>query len=284
MTQFLLNSKLACSIDIADRGLQYGDGFFTTIRVLNGALQLWPLHWQRLATCAERLGFAGFNTVAMQAQLSADSEQLLSMQPVLAEELVLRITVTRGAGGRGYTPPQDPSYNVLLSLSPMPQSYPMWRAQGVTLALSQQRLGDQPMLNGLKTLNRLEQVLLKQELSQLQQQGSPDDLLVLDQRGHIAESTAANLIWKKAGQWYTPALQHGGVKGVMCQSLQQQHRINAGDYPLMHLLEAEQVYLCNSLMGVVGVKQLRIDATTVHHFSVLSQACCELTKRIGEDE
>lgn len=282
---FLLNGEAAQDIEIADRGLQYGDGFFTTIHVHQGQLQLWLLHWQRLCECAERLGFAEF---CSEQRLLSDCQQLLRMhqneQHRMPTELVLRITITRGAGGRGYAAPTQPRCNVLLALSPMPTSYAGWREKGVTLALSHLTLGDQPMLNGLKTLNRLEQVLLKQALVERQRQHEVDDLLVLDQRGFVAECTAANILWSQNGQWFTPALDHGGVRGVMRQAAINTLQVSTGDYPLQHLLDAEHVLICNALMGVISVQRIVIDSTTECHFSVTLGYSSQLTKRICENE
>lgn len=282
---FLLNGKAAQAIEIADRGLQYGDGFFTTVRVHHGQPQLWPLHWQRLQECAERLGFTDFYS---EQRVLRDYQQLLRMyqseQQPLPADLVMRITITRGAGGRGYTVPKQPGYNLLLALSPMPTQYADWQAKGVTLALSDLTLGDQPMLNGLKTLNRLEQVLLKQQLLERQRHHQVDDLLVLDQRGFIAECTAANIIWSSHGQWFTPALEHGGVRGVMRQAAINTLQITTGDYLLRHVLEADQVLICNALMGVMNVQRIVIDSTTERLFSVTLGFSSQLTKRICENE
>ncbi|MDZ7903221.1 MAG: hypothetical protein U5L01_12050 [Rheinheimera sp.] len=40
---------------VFDRSFQYGDGVFTTIKVTQGKLQHWSLHWQRLALSCQRL-------------------------------------------------------------------------------------------------------------------------------------------------------------------------------------------------------------------------------------
>ena len=284
MTQFLLNGQVADQIELADRGLQYGDGFFTTIRLQYGRLQLWPLHWLRLTESAQRLGFSCFAQVCEEANLLADCQQLLSIQSGDVKDGVVRITVTRGAGGRGYASPDHAKYNVILGFSPLPRHYPGWRQHGISLLVSDLRLGDQPMLNGLKTLNRLEQVLLKQDLAVQQANHDVEDLLVLDQHGFVAECSAANVLWCADGIWYTPQLSHGGVRGVALQAITSELPVEQGDYPLEHLANAQHVLVCNALMGAVSVKRLVIDGTTERHFSVLSELSKQLTKRICANE
>lgn len=284
MTQFLLNGKTTDHVELSDRGLQYGDGFFTTIRVQYGRLQLWSLHWQRLTECAERLGFSRFTEMCSETQLLANCQQLLQQQPDELPDVVIRISVTRGAGGRGYATPDHTKYNVILSLSPLPAHYASWREEGISLLVSHLRLGNQPMLNGLKTLNRLEQVLLKQDLAVQQRRYDIQDLLVLDQHSFVAECSAANIIWCVDDIWHTPKLSHGGVRGVAIQAISGVLPVEQGDYPLEHLCNAQHVMVCNALMGAVSVKRLMIDGTTERHFSVLSELSKQLTKRICANE
>jgi len=52
----LVNGKASESISAFDRGLQYGDGLFETIAVVDGHPCLWQRHVQRLKTGCERLG------------------------------------------------------------------------------------------------------------------------------------------------------------------------------------------------------------------------------------
>ncbi|WP_257895800.1 aminotransferase class IV, partial [Enterobacter roggenkampii] len=74
-----------------------------------------------------------------------------------------------------------------------PAHYARWREEGVTLTLSPVRLGRNPMLAGLKHLNRLEQVLIRTHLEQT----DADEALVLDSEGRITECCAANLFWRQ---------------------------------------------------------------------------------------
>ena len=95
---------------------------------------------------------------------------------------VLKIVLTRGDGGRGYQVPDAPVTRRVLSLSGYPEHYQQWRENGVLLGQAQLQLARQPALAGLKTLNRLEQVLLKQELKQPGSAHVVDDLVVTDTR------------------------------------------------------------------------------------------------------
>ncbi|KAF7786527.1 4-amino-4-deoxychorismate lyase [Pseudoalteromonas rubra] len=241
-------------VNSRDRGLNYGDGFFTTIRVYEGKLDRWEGHLQRLKQCASALYFPALD-------LSALSEHCESVATQLNDG-VLKVVITRGEGGRGYGLPDEPQPTTLVSSSPYPAHYSEWRENGVCLALSDVRLGHQPLLAGLKTLNRLEQVLIKQNAATKQ----ADDVLVMDLQGEVIESSAANILICKDKRWYTPDLSRCGIQGVFLSSLQQHNTIETATLDLTSVCAADAVYLCNSLMGLVPVRQI------AHQQFSLSQA------------
>ena len=122
------------------------------------------------------------------------------------------------------------------------------------MVVCRQRIGDAPMLAGLKTLNRLEQVLLKSELvSRNAVEG-----IVLNSRGFLTEGVSANLFWRRGKTVFTPDLARGGVDGIMRRQVmamlkQMSIELRVVEAPLESLWQAEEVWLTNTLMGVVPV-------------------------------
>jgi 4-amino-4-deoxychorismate lyase len=141
----------------------------------------------------------------------------------------------------------------VLSQFDYPKHYSNWQQQGLELEVASTRLGLQPLLAGLKTLNRLEQVLIKQEISDNQWQ----DAVVLDLNGHVIESSMANLIAVKDQQFYTPSLQNSGIQGVYLQHLTSKHPISVCTIKLQQLLAMDAVFCCNSLMGLIPVTRIQ---------------------------
>ena len=96
----LVNGQPQDAVAALDRGLLYGDGLFETIRFVGAAAPLWPRHMQRLARGCERL------------RLPMPDPALLwrEAQTVRGDmaQAVLRITLTRGVGVRGYAMPAAP--------------------------------------------------------------------------------------------------------------------------------------------------------------------------------
>ena len=250
---------------ISDRSFQYGDGLFTTIRVHCGQLLLWPYHWQRLAASLHRLGMA-----------SVDEQWLkqYAQQQITAPEQVLKIVVSRGQGGRGYSPAGFSQANCYVSTSPLPDYRPQ-QQQGIHLGIAQLQLGIQPLLAGMKHTSRLETVLLKAEVERRQE----DDLLCCDHSGLVTELSAANVFFYLDGGWHTPKLHQAGVAGVTRQWLLDQLQIIPGCYTLTDVRQSQSMLATNALMGVVPVRQFESRTLDLQPVRALQQDFYNIMKQ-----
>ena len=224
-----------------DRSFQYGDGLFTTIRVKDGKAMLWDLHLQRLVSGAKALLIHEFDADELTAKVR---------QAISAPDQVIKVLISRGQAGRGYSPQGIESPCCYISTAALPD-YSNWQQQGIRLGVAELKLAQQPALAGLKHNNRLEQVLIKAELAQ----SGVDELVVLDQSDAVIEVSAANLMFCKKDQWFTPKLDQAGVNGVMRQHLMAKQAVTEGRYCLTDLQQADALLICNALMGVVPVNQ-----------------------------
>ncbi|YCI80251.1 aminodeoxychorismate lyase [Enterobacteriaceae bacterium] len=243
---FLINGAWQETLPANDRAIQFGDGCFTTARIRDGEVCLLVAHLERLKQACERL------LIPFSAWAELNTEMV-----ALAEEHregVLKVIISRGSGGRGYSTASCTAPTRLLSVSPLPTHYAQWRERGITLTLSPIRLGRNPSLAGLKHLNRLEQVLIRSHLDQ----SGADEALVLDSDGWLTECCAANLFWRKGRVVFTPRLDQAGVNGLMRQRILSclQHsawQVNEVSETVATLDTADEVILCNALMPLVPV-------------------------------
>lgn len=252
-----VNGEYYSEVFASDRGLLYGDGCFTTMRLRRKADRywypdLWEYHQKRLHETCQALG------ISLPDVLADHVEKVLASAVIDAlsdsDFAVLRITVTRGIGGHGYAPERDAAPTIVLSLGSFPVHYLEWQHRGVKADFASFRLGIQPVLAGLKTLNRLEQVILKQELLQ---RPEVHELIALDMEGHVTEATAANIFWRKGETWYTPCLSRAGVDGVMRQAVMMRNpEIQEVRVAPDVLLDADEMFMCNALMELVPIFQI----------------------------
>ncbi|HBT5191313.1 TPA: aminodeoxychorismate lyase, partial [Klebsiella quasipneumoniae] len=176
---FLINGVEQDTLAANDRAVQFGDGCFTTARIQHGQVALLDAHLQRLQTTCEKL------RIPFDDWLTLSDEMQRLARP--HAQGVLKVTLTRGVGGRGYSTAGCASPTRILSVSPLPAHYTRWREEGITLTRSPVTLGRNPWLAGLKHLNRLEQVLIRSHLEQT----DADEALVLDSDGWLTECCAA---------------------------------------------------------------------------------------------
>jgi len=245
----LIDGIPAVVVPAADRGLQYGDGLFETIAVVDGRPCLWDRHLARLRAGCLRLAIPLPDPDLLQAEV-------LSLAKGQGRA-VLKLTVTRGEGGRGYRPPHPARPRRILRLHPWPDHPPAWRSAGVRVRYCRTRLGHQPLLAGLKHLNRLEQVLARAEWD------DPDigEGLMLDLDGTVVEGTQTNLFALTAGRLVTPLLDRCGVNGVVRQVVietawMQGLAVEEARLTPAELAQADALFLASSLAGLWPVREL----------------------------
>ena len=243
MSRAIINGRMTDCVASTDRGLLYGDGLFETIAVVECEPGHWQQHLQRLQAGCARLGIEAVDELL----LAGECRQLVDG----VGRAVVKIIVTRGSGGRGYRVPARPAPTRMLQLHDWPEFPPACARQGVALRICDIRLGHNPRLAGIKHLNRLEQVLARQEWDDT---GIMEGLL-LDSESNLVEGTMSNLFLVRDGVLLTPDLQRCGVAGIMRSQLLEcagQISINTEicQLGMVDLHEAEEVFICNSLIGI----------------------------------
>ncbi|MEW7978311.1 MAG: aminodeoxychorismate lyase [gamma proteobacterium symbiont of Phacoides pectinatus] len=245
----LINGVPEERVSALDRGLLYGDGLFETLAVADGKPCLWRQHLERLRFGCERLRLAPPDPVLLDEEARREAEG--------HHRAVLKLTLTRGRGGRGYASEQARAATRIVQLTSWPGRDEAQCAAGVRVRLCRTRLGQNPALAGIKHLNRLEQVLARGEWSE------PDisEGLMLDAAGRVIEGTMSNLFLVRDGRIFTPGLSRCGVSGVMRQQVLEACRALAiplleRDIPLRDLWDSEALFLTNSLIGIWPVADL----------------------------
>lgn len=282
-----------------NRGLAYGDGFFTTMAVIEGTILWLDYHQQRLISHSQAL------------QLDIDSDELLLDLQAQAQQLqqgMLKLIITRAEQAlRGYgfkTSESGSACEIWLKATPITEviaeqlSLPDGRSlllQPMTQAccLASQLACLPPTLAGLKSLNRLDNVLASGELQSINAEldsayKSYGEGLLRDMSGAWVEGTMSNVFYQlndtvyskstlslKANtvnnseplnyltksQWYTPSMSQSGVAGVMRQVLIDSLAVTTKPVIIRPLTDNDlpqlsQLFFCNAVRGVMPVSAL----------------------------
>jgi branched-subunit amino acid aminotransferase/4-amino-4-deoxychorismate lyase len=227
------------AVSVADRGFRFGDGVFETIRIARSVPLYWDAHMDRLAS-----GLRALRIELDIAVLEPHARTLLRKNEGV--EGFLRITISRGAGSRGYAPyppGMPPSWAIEWT------AYPHATLPPATLYLSSiARIPPACLPTAAKLAQGLNSTLALMEA----RDHKADEALQLAMDGAIAEASSANIFWLKHGTLYTPTLETGCLAGVTREQV-----LRLSPFPtrivregLSTLNDAEAVFLTNSRAGV----------------------------------
>ena len=245
----LINSVPATSIDVNDRGLHYGDGLFETMAVIHGAIRRLDLHLDRLAYGCARLGIPCPPRALLTNEFSSLAQS--------AERAILKLILTRGPGMRGYALRDVANPTRILTLHDWPDYPSVWSERGVAVHTCTTTLAQQPLLAGIKHLNRLEHILARREWTD---DGIAEGLLY-DTDGNLVGGTKTNVFLVTGTTLTTPLLTHCGVAGTTRATVLTLAR-GIGLRPTeAHLTQddlttADEIFLTNAVIGIWPVREL----------------------------
>lgn len=231
-------------IHAADRGFLLGDGLFETARVYRGHAPLLARHLRRLQAGADRLG------IPIRWNLEAAAAELLQHAPMAHG--VLRITLTRGPGPRGYDPPDAADPTVLLQVDPLDPTVEPVDALVVSL-----RRDPRSPTAGLKSISALPLILARREA----RDAGCGEALLLDTEGNLAEGASTNLFWVHSGILYTPALSTGCLPGIARALILESAEASGIPTqqvaaPLEVLRQASEAFLTNAVRLVIPLRSI----------------------------
>lgn len=212
----------------------FAAGLLETMRCQNGAVPLWLRHRDRLAR-------SGLVTDAELAGIGEFVRSVAAQYPDGATKLRLRY------GNRDGRRAWDLS---LLALEPTPELL-----SGARLYPCTTRLAIEESANpGCKTLQRTRYNRAKSEVSL--GSGSDWDGLMLDTDNRVIETLRCNVLLWSGSDWLTPDLHRCGVRGVMREWLGSHIPLREMDMDLKTLGGARELAICNSVRGVIPVREL----------------------------
>ncbi|HCH49784.1 MAG TPA: aminodeoxychorismate lyase [Proteus sp.] len=274
---YWVNGQQQKTVDASDRAVQFGDGCFTTLLVENNQPIMLSAHIERLKQGCEALflPFPDWNWL---------KNHIIDIATTIeTSKGVIKVIISRGIGGRGYSSKGFIAPTIITSHSLYPYHYLNQQLSGVLLGMSPILLGKNSMLAGIKHLNRLEQILIKHHLETTKF----DDVLVCDNEGYLIEANASNLFWRKGHSIFTPNLTASGVNGIMRQQILQFAKQRTWDIHVVKekpqtLFDADEVWLTNALMPIIPVAQIefsddkRYQYPSRDYYDVVLQCCLSL--------
>lgn len=246
---------LNCSIFTAmNRGFLYGDGFFETIRTVNGVAYLLPYHLKRIKDAMEILQFDEENEL--------NEETLGSL--VNAEEFpnhIIRISFYRD--GEGKYAPMNNFYQTHISRKATTDTFYLPSELDLASELSKapEHLGsiaaypmpkpDHPLYT-IKTLSSAYYVLA----AKYKTENAIDHLFILDRNANILEELSSNIILQQGNSLYVPHFDNGCVRGASMRYILNTYgfQIEQININMSDLVNFDKIYLSKGSTGISRIK------------------------------
>lgn len=252
MNEWFCRGRRIDTLPIDDRAVQYGDGVFETIAIRDARPRMLDRHVGRLRRGCERLGIE----MPHESILDRDLQLALARTTLNTTFCIAKLIVSAGPGPRGYRRAGSGRSDALVGLYAAEPLQANAYEHGVETILTQSRIGTAPHLAGLKTLNRLDQVLARMEWDT----DEIFDGIMRDTDDRVICGTMTNVFILRNNCIATPALDLCGVAGIM-RNLVIDRLADNGircaemDLGIEDLECADELFLCNSQIGAVPVRR-----------------------------
>lgn len=275
MTFCSINGQLteanSATISIQDRGFRFGDGVFESIAVHNGVPYQFEWHRKRLEN--------GLNAIKIRYDSALLAPQCRALMHTNSfNEGILRIQVTRGNGSRGYLPalPASPP-NVIIETSPFPDLSAHDRDALALWKSSYTKMSPQSLPVQYKLCQGLNSTLARMEAME----NHCFDSILINDAGHVCETSSGNLFWQKGTQIYTPALSCGVLEGsTRAALLRLNPTIKEVVAPLEQLFDADAVCATNMVWKAIPVSAC-MPSQAIWRSNALADHFC---KQLEEDK
>lgn len=234
------------------RGLMYGDGIFDTQRVYSGKTFLFSDHFARTKQGLKHLGIPLPEEVS-EHSLRAEIKSLLEKTDLITKNAIIRIQFWRD-GNRGYFPNPDCNTHYVITVSECAREF----NQPDLVTVKTRRIPSQSLDPRFKYTNGINYI---QAAREAHDKGG-DDALMQTIDGSIAETTKANIFWRKGNTVYTPSDQCDILPGIMRKCIiemvnnHEELELVRGRFELDHILNADAVWICNSVRELLPVKSI----------------------------
>lgn len=237
---------------VDSRGLMYGEGVFDTLRTYSGQTLFFSEHIDRLQSGLKALGIdlaADFTADCLRSQIQA----LLAEKQLLNTAATVRLQAWRD-GSRGYAPGRNETLHYTITASACPGRFEF----PALATVDRRRIPSQALPSEYKFTNGINYILAAREA----RKKGADDALMQTIDGWISETTIANIFWRRGDCVYTPGRDCDLLPGITRKMVieliraEEQLKLITGTFELEHLLQADEIWICNSVRELLAVKTI----------------------------
>ncbi len=240
------------TLDKLARGFLYGDGIFETLRADEYKIFRFSDYFERLLNNAEIVNLSvSFNKDKLQPMI----ENLLKSLKI--PDAYIRLTIWRKQP-ESFDPLDERVSHYLVTVRRLAHLPPGLYKKGIHCILAKKfKKNEFSPVSNIKSLSFLENVLCRQQayLSGFK------ETIFLNTSGFLAEASVSNIFFVKNGVLFTPSVSCGIVPGIIRKTVLRLAKSSGietkeGKYNPSEIEKTEEVFLTNTLIGVLPVTQI----------------------------
>ena len=237
-------------IKISNRGFNYGDGFFETIKIINTKLFNFSAHYARFSFACKVLKLKNNET---ERSLGTLINKLIEKNKIVNGSA--KIHVNRS--GEGKYLPLSGSLDLLIRTN---YGSSFVKNTPISLCVFSDEQKTKGKISNIKSVNALVSVL---GAIYAKEHGF-DNAILKNTEGNFIETTNSNLFIIKQGIVYTPPVNEGCLDGTMRKWVLDQVDVIEKSLNPLDIKEADEVFSTNAISGITAVEVVSIATTKIY--------------------
>ena len=250
--QSIENSKLSLN----NRGYNYGDGLFETIRVINSKIMFWEAHYFRLMSSMRILRMKipmNFSPEYLEEKIV----ELIKANHLEKASVRVKINIHRNEGG--YYTPEDNSVGYIISTKPLENSFFTLNDKGYEVELFIDHYVQSGMLSTIKSNNKLVNILA----GIYAKENDFDNCFLINEKKSVLEVTNGNIFVRKGDIVKTAPLSDGCLNGIIRKQVieilgkSEEYSLKEESISPFELQKADEIFYTNAIQGVQPITKYR---------------------------
>ena len=246
----------SASLDLNNRGYNYGDGLFETLRVINSKIMFWETHYFRLMSSMRILRMKipmEFSPEYLEEKII----ELVSSNGLDKAAVRVKINIHRNPGG--YYTPEDNSIGYVISTKPIENAFFTLNDSSYEVELFKDHYVQSGMLSTIKSNNKLVNILagIYAEENEFQ------NCFLINEKKSVLEVTNGNIFVVKGNDIKTPPLSDGCLNGVirkqLIEILEKSEDFNLKEESIspFELQKSDEIFYTNAIQGIQSITKYR---------------------------
>jgi branched-chain amino acid aminotransferase len=244
------------TLNLNNRGYNYGDSLFETMRVINSKIMFWETHYFRLMSSMRILRMSipmDFSPEFLEEKII----ELVKANDLESSAVRVKINIHREAGG--YYTPERNSIGYFISVKPLDGAFFTISDDPYEVELYKDHYVLSGMLSTIKSNNKLVNILA----GIYAKENGFDNCFLINQNKSVLEMTNGNVFIIKGEEIKTPPLSDGCLNGIIRKQLieilnkSEDFTLKEETVSPFELQKADEIFFTNAIQGIQPITKYR---------------------------